>query len=66
MSEYATGGAEVTRLERRKAELTSENLHIQREIAEARNLDYIKEKNEGQGYVALTASEVKYIKISNK
>ena len=63
MSEYATKGDEIARLEQRKEQLSKENLQLKKEIAEARNLNYIQEKAREMGYVAFKSSDVKYVKL---
>lgn len=63
MSEYATKGDEIARLEERKEELSKENLQLKKEIAEVRNLDYIRDKAGEMGYVELKSSDVKYVKL---
>lgn len=66
MSEFATRGDDIAKLEQKRVELTNENLKLNREIAEARNLDYIKKKGEEQGYVAFKLNEVKYVELENR
>lgn len=66
MSEFATKGDDIAKLEQRRVELTNENLKLMKEIAEARNLDYIKKKGEERGYVALNIDELEYIVLENK
>lgn len=66
MSQYATKGDEISKLEQRKQELNNENIKLNREIAEARNIDYITTKSENLGYVPLDAKEVKYITLQEK
>lgn len=63
MSEFATKGDDIAKLEQKRSDLTNENLQLERQIAEARNLDYIKSKNQDQGYVALKSSELKYVNL---
>lgn len=65
MGEFATKGSEIAALEKRRLELINENLELSRQIAETRNLDYIRKKGEGQGYVALKSNEVRYIELEN-
>lgn len=66
MSQYATKGDEIASIEQKKAELENENLILTRQIAEAKNLDYIKKEAtaDNSNYVAITSKEVNYLTLS--
>jgi hypothetical protein len=63
MSVYAPKGDEVAKLEQRKRELVSENKNLHEEIAEARKLEFIREKSANEGYVDINTKDVSYIVI---
>ena len=64
MSQFATNGDEIQKIERRKTELENENLILSRQIAEAKNLDYIKKEASSDGFVAIASNEVNYLSLS--
>lgn len=63
MSVYATQGHEVAKLEARKNELLSSNKALTEDIANARKLEYIKNRSQDLGYVDIKANDVQYLKI---
>ena len=66
MSQFATKGVEISKLEQKRQSLTNENMQLNRQIADAKNLDYIKQRSENLGYVPLDAKEVKYLTLQEK
>ena len=64
MSQFATKGDEIQKIEQRKSELENENLILSRQIAEAKNLDYIKKEASADGFVAIASNEVNYLSLS--
>lgn len=64
MSVFATKGDEVARLENRKAQLITENKKLNQEIADARNVDFIKQKTNQIGYVDINLKEVNYLQLN--
>lgn len=65
MSQFATKGEEIAQLEQRRAKLETENLALNREIASAKNLDYIKKEASNEGFVAITSKEVNYLTLND-
>lgn len=63
MSQFATKGDEITMLEQKRSQLENENLILTREIAQAKNLDYIKNQASKDGFVAITSKEVNYLSL---
>lgn len=63
MSMFATQGGIVEEYQLKKEQLLTENKALQQEIAQARNLDYIRKESEKVGYVDINAKEVQYLNV---
>lgn len=63
MSEYATKGEEIAKLEEKKERLSIENLQLKKQIAEASSLEYIHNKAKDSGYVALEQNDIRYVML---